>query len=100
MYGDKALRRQVSQGVYWKSDAIRFLKFAFVVIKVEYVIKMYIYLNIYAMITIVIKNTTPAPTAPKTVSMFWSVFSDFDSTKSKLLYTGENKKSVKAKKRL
>lgn len=51
------------------------------------------------MITIVIKNNTPAPTAPKTVSMFWSVFSDFDSTKSKLLYTGENKKSVKAKKK-
>lgn len=49
------------------------------------------------MITIVIKNNTPAPTAPKTVSMFWPVFSDFDSTKSKLLYTGENKKSVKAK---
>lgn len=60
---------------------------------------MYIYLNIYAMITIVIKNTTPAPTAPKTVSMFWPVFSDFDSTKSKLLYTGENKKSVKVKKK-
>lgn len=51
------------------------------------------------MITIVIKNNTPAPTAPKTVSMFWSVFSDFDSTKSNLLYTGENKKSVKAKKK-
>lgn len=50
------------------------------------------------MITIVIKNNTPAPTAPKTVLMFWPVFSDFDSTKSKLLYTGENKKSVKAKK--
>lgn len=52
------------------------------------------------MIIIIIKNNTPAPTAPKTVSMFWPVFSDLDSTKSKLLYTGENTKSVKAKKRL
>lgn len=50
------------------------------------------------MITIVIKNNTPAPTAPKTVSMFWPVFSDLDSTKSKLLYSGENTKSVEAKK--
>lgn len=49
------------------------------------------------MITIVIKNNTPAPTAPKTVLMFWPVFPDFDSTKSKLLYTGENTKSVEAK---
>lgn len=51
------------------------------------------------MITIITKSNTQAPTAPKTVTMFWPFFSDFDSTKSKLLYTEENKKSVEAKKK-
>lgn len=56
---------------------------------------MYIYLNIYDMITIISKSKTPAPTAPIATSMLWPVFFDFDSTKN--IDIDENEKSVKAK---
>lgn len=46
---------------------------------------MYIYLTIYEIITTITMSNTPAPTAPITASMSWPVFSDSNSTKSKLL---------------
>lgn len=36
------------------------------------------------MIPTITKSNTPAPIAPITASKFWPVFSDCDSTKSKL----------------
>lgn len=56
---------------------------------------MYIYLNIYDMITTISKSKTPAPTAPIATSMLWPVFFDSDSTKN--IDIDENEKSVKAK---
>lgn len=60
---------------------------------------MYIYLNIYDMITTITNSNTPAPTAPITTSMLLPVFFDSDSTKIKLFDIEENEKSVKAKER-
>lgn len=51
---------------------------------------MYIYLNIYDMITTISKSKTPAPTAPIATSMVWPVFFDSDSTKTLTLMKTKN----------
>lgn len=51
------------------------------------------------MIPTITKSNTPAPIAPITASKFWPVFSDCDSTKSKLFCIEETINQLSLRKR-